>query len=396
MTARTEEGSDPRSRPPLTILDITKFYGETTGGIRTYLHQKAAYVNAHHGLRQVIVVPGEKSEKRDEGAVRWYRVRGPRIPTQHPYRFLLNRRAIHEIISLEQPDIIEIGSPYLVPWIVRGAARRSDIPLVLFFHTNFPRIIAPRQDTGPVRAGLSRVTWSYVALLGRSVGAVLAASDSAAKDLERAGVPRVRRVSLGVDLDHFHPRRRSPGIRQASGLPAGPLVMFVGRLAREKNLDPVLAAWPGISDATGATLVLVGDGPSRRRMLEGAGKSVMWIPYIRDRNRLADVIAAADLYLAPGPAETFGLSALEALASGVPVVSSAEGGVADLVRSSGAGAIVDMTDVEDVTAAVTRLLTERDSLSGRAREYAERNHSWETVFDQIFQVYRSLSASRSQ
>ncbi|MGH7659016.1 MAG: glycosyltransferase, partial [Gemmatimonadales bacterium] len=211
---------------PLTILDITKFYGETTGGIRTYLHQKAAYVNAHPGLRQVIVVPGERSGKRDEGQVRWYHVGGPRIPTQHPYRLLLNRRAIREIISLEQPDVIEIGSPYLVPWIVRGAARRRDIPLLLFFHTNFPRIIAPRAGTGALRGTASRLAWSYVARLGAAVDVVLAASEAAADDLKRAGVPRVRRVSLGVDLQHFHPRRREvPDVRQANGLPAGPVVM---------------------------------------------------------------------------------------------------------------------------------------------------------------------------
>ncbi len=382
---------------PFCLLDITKFYGETTGGIRTYLRAKARYVQDHPGLRQVIVVPGVRSEVEDDGNVRWYHVRGPRIPTQHPYRFLLDRRALAGIIARERPDIIEVGSPYLVPWMVRGPARRIGIPLAWFFHTNFPRIIAPRPDTmHGARPLLARAAWRYVAALGRRVDAVLAASDATARDLEAAGVPRVHRVSLGVDLDHFHPRRRGSrdATRREAGLPEGPVVMFAGRLAREKDLDLVLAGWPRVHSATGATLALVGDGPSRRRMLRDAGPGVAWIPYQRDRERLANLIASADCCLAPGPAETFGLAALEALASGVPVISANLGGVPDLVRASGAGKVVPMEDAEALARAINEVLAApAGSLAARARQWAELHHGWDTVMDGIFETYRTLAAT---
>ena len=394
MTAPTDDGAPDPARP-FCLLDITMFYGETTGGIRTYLHAKADYVRARPGLRHVIVVPGAASGVEDEGNVRWYRVRGPRIPTQHPYRLLIDRRALARILAREHPDIIELGSPYIVPWLVRGPARRAGIPLVWFFHTNFPRIIAPRPETmRGWRPPLARAAWRYVAALGRRMDATLASSDAAARDLERAGVPRVRRVSLGVNLDHFRPERRARRgeARRRAGLPAGPVVMFVGRLAKEKDLDLVLAAWPRVHAATGATLALVGDGPSRRRMLAGAGPGIAWVPYERDRDRLADLIASADGCLAPGPAETFGLAALEALASGVPVIATNRGAVADLVRGSGAGRVVPMEDAVALTAAVQWLLAEpAELLAARARGWAEHHHGWEAVLDGLFATYRDVA-----
>jgi glycosyltransferase involved in cell wall biosynthesis len=118
-----------------------------------------------------------------------------------------------------------------------------------------------------------------------------------AGELARAGVERVRRVSLGVDLERFHPRRRAyaAATRRAYGLPEGPLALFVGRIAREKELDLLLASWPDVERRTGTRLVLVGDGPSRQRLRRQPGSDrFVWLPFQADRERLADLMAAAD------------------------------------------------------------------------------------------------------
>ena len=125
----------------LAILDITKYFGTRTGGIRTYLLEKARYVDAHPELRQVLVVPGAEDGLGQSAGARCYRLRGPRIPTQDAYRFLLATRTTRRILEHERPDLIEVGSPFLVPWITRNANRRLGAPLAWFFHTNLPRII---------------------------------------------------------------------------------------------------------------------------------------------------------------------------------------------------------------------------------------------------------------
>jgi alpha-1,6-mannosyltransferase len=391
----------PALRAPgcLTVLDITKYFGDATGGIRTYLLSKAAYVQNQAGLRQVLVVPGEADALAEERGVRCYRLRGPRIPFDKSYRFLLATRTTRRILEHERPDLIEVGSPWLVPWVTRRANRHLAAPMVWFYHTHFPAIINPGTSASYWRNAGSHAAWGYVRQLASLYRAVLVASESVARTLEREGVERVHRVSLGVDLDRFHPARRSrlSETRRRFGLPDAPLAIFVGRFAGEKQIDTVLRAWHEIARRTDAWLVLVGAGP-REAELRGLaeGRQVRWIPYQRDREVLADLLAAADLYVAPGPAETFGLSALEAMASGLPVLSVDAGGVADRVRESGAGALYAPADIQACAeAAITLLRGDLAGLGRSARAFAERHHGYRQAFDGIFAIYRKVLEGRS-
>ena len=132
------------------MLDITEFFGETTGGVRTYLLQKARYVQRRTALRQTIVVPGARDEILEASGVRCYRLHGPSVPTQKPYRFMLATRSTSRIVAHERPDLIEVGSTWFAPWLVHLATRRVDVPAVWFYHSNFPRVIAPWPETrGP-------------------------------------------------------------------------------------------------------------------------------------------------------------------------------------------------------------------------------------------------------
>lgn len=386
----------PRLRPgALGVLDISEFFGETTGGVRTYLLQKARYVECRPELRQILVVPGARDSIHETGGVRCYRLHGPSIPTQKPYRFMLATRSTTRIVGHERPQLIEVGSAWFAPWLVHFATRGGQVPAVWFYHSNFPRVIAPWPRTaGAMRRTASHFAWRYVRRLSRLVKATLAPSDFVAGELEREGVERVQRVSLGVDLDRFHPRRRAYGAetRRSLGLPQGPLALFVGRIAREKELDLLLSSWPEVERRTGARLVLVGNGPSRARLQRQRGSDrFIWLPFEADRERLADLMAAADLYVAPCSLETFGLSALEALASGTPVLTADRGGVAETVARSGAGASFVSGDGHALAEAAIRLITgSLDDLGIRGRAYVEANHGWDQVFDRLFGVYRRI------
>ncbi len=288
-----------RPQARLAVLDVTEFFGETSGGVRTYLMEKAAYVETRPELRQVLVVPGGTDAVTETSGVRCYRLRGPRVPTQRPYRFMLATRTNRRIVEHERPDVIEVGSPGLVPWIVHRAAAPLGIPLVHFFHSNYPALFG----SGLAGRALAR----YARALDRLFAATVVTSESAADELRRAGVERVVRIPLGVDLDCFHPARRAGGaeVRDRLGLSRAPLVVFVGRFAREKRLDLLLAAWPQVHARTGAGLLLVGDGPLRLKLQSSLrGKpwaaSVHWLPFTGDRVGLAGLLAAADLFVSPG------------------------------------------------------------------------------------------------
>jgi alpha-1,6-mannosyltransferase len=377
------------------VLDITEFFGDTTGGVRTYLLEKAKYVQRHPSLRQVLVVPGARDEILEAGGVRCYRLHGPSIPTQKPYRFMLATRSTTRIVSHERPDLIEVGSAWCAPWLVHLARGALNVPAVWFYHSNFPRIIAPRPSAaGWARLTASALAWRYVRRLGRLVQATIAPCRAVARELEDAGVENVAHVPLGVDLERFTParRERAGDTRRRFGLPDGPLALYAGRIAAEKDIDILLSGWLDVERRTGARLVLVGAGPALRwlRRTRG-GVRAIWLPYERDRDLLADLYAAVDLVVAPGSAETFGLAALEALASGTPVLSADRGGVAETVASSGAGRLYTSGDAGHLAEVATGLLDEDLPALGRVgRRYAEENHGWDTVLDRLFQTYRRV------
>jgi alpha-1,6-mannosyltransferase len=377
------------------VLDISEFFGETTGGVRTYLLQKARYVEPRPELRQVLVVPGARDSIDETNGVRCYRLHGPSIPTQKPYRFMLATRSTSRIVAHERPDLIEVGSAWSAPWLVHLARRSLDVPAVWFYHSNFPRVIAPwPEQAGRVRATASQLAWRYVRRLSRLVRATLAPSDFVAQELEREGVERVHRVSLGVDLERFHPRRRlyAAETRRQLELPSGPLALYVGRIAREKELDLLLSGWRMVERRTGASLVLIGDGPSRRRLMRQFGhQSLVWLPFESDRDRLADLMAAVDIYVAPCSLETFGLSALEAMASGTPVLTANRGGVAETISRSGAGISFPAGDPNGLAETAIRLLqSDLTELGRKGREYVQTHHGWSMVFDRLFGLYRSI------
>jgi alpha-1,6-mannosyltransferase len=387
----------PVDRPGarLALLDVTKWFGETSGGVRTYLTEKMRYVSAHRGLRHVLLIPGPFDAIAVGDGVRSYRLRGPRIPTQGAYRFLFATTSTRRIVAHERPDLIEVGSPVLVPWVTALAARRLGIPMVSFHHTSLRGAIQALGLPGAWPAGRRSLVGFYARRLDRLFRRTIVASEFAARDLAALGVSNTVRVPLGVDLERFNPGRKAQRdrTRRRFGLPADrPLALFVGRLAREKRLEVVLDAWVTVERACGGHLVIVGSGAEEAPLRACcAAQRVTWLPFQNDRELVAQLHAAADVFVAPGEVETFGLSALEALASGTPLVAPCAGAVAELVLASGAGVLYAPGSPGDCARAIRQVIdSDLAMLALRARSYAEREHEWTRVFDRLFNVYRSV------
>lgn len=384
----------PIDRPHASpaILDITKWFGETSGGVKTYLTEKMRWVRTRPDVRHALVIPGPFDGITTGVGTRAYRVRGPRIPTQTAYRFLFATRSLRRIIAHEAPSVIEVGSPLFVPWVTAFAARGLGIPLVAFHHTSFRGAVrAHGRSHGPWRPILDR----YARVLDRLFHLTIVASEFAAQELAAMGVTNTARVPLGVDLELFYPARKAERERtlRRLGLPMDrPIGLYVGRLAREKRLDVVLDAWVNVERACGAHLMIAGAGSEEAALRARCpAQRVTWLPFQHDRDTVARLHAAADIFVAPGEVETFGLSALEALASGTPVVAPAAGAVAEQVTRSGAGRLYEPGSSASCAHAVRQLLGEdRSLLALQARAYAEREHDWSRVFERLLDVYRSV------
>jgi glycosyltransferase involved in cell wall biosynthesis len=196
----------------------------------------------------------------------------------------------------------------------------------------------------------------------------------------------------GVDPERFHPSKRSLRMRDrlSDGNPERPLILSVGRLAPENELESL--AW--VMDALpGARLALVGDGPDRARLERVfAGLSVRFEGSLCSEE-LAAAYASADVFVMPSPTETLGLVALEAMASGVPVVAADAGGIRDLIRHGENGLLYDPAERKAAVAPIEQLLSSRGlrlQLARMGRKAAE-NASWE---GETFRLLASYEKAR--
>jgi glycosyltransferase involved in cell wall biosynthesis len=173
-----------------------------------------------------------------------------------------------------------------------------------------------------------------------------------------------------------------------------PIGLFAGRLAAEKDLSVLIQALPSLHRRTGLKLVLIGEGRLRKRLERVSRRHpemLAVLPFEPDHDRLACAYASADVVFAPCAHETFGLAALEAAASGVPVVGADTGAVGELLRDAEWGAQFPAGDVEGLATAAESVLQARsESLRAKARQAAEA-YSWDRTFTRLLEIYREVA-----
>ena len=384
----------------MKLLDVTEFYSPSGGGVRTYLTEKCRWLATHSDWEHVVVVPGSEDVETQWAASRVHVLRGPPVPASPGYHFLIAGRRLAELVRRERPDVIEVGSPYLAPWLARRAARGAGVrvSLVAFVHEN-PRLYA-RRLPWVVRAPLDAFLSMYLRTAHANVDLAVAAG---AENLAGLGVVSTAVVPLGVDTELFHPRQRDPAWRSEIGAaPDQRVVLYVGRLSAEKGLGVPLATLDEVFGATGALLVLIGEGhlrPKLERTARVRPDALRVLPFELDRARLARAVASADLFLAPCPFETFGLAALEAMASGLPVVGVDAAGIGRLLAGEGGegggadwGRTYRVGDAADCARATRELLASDIAGAGRrARAEAVERYSWDRTFTELFGLYRRLA-----
>jgi alpha-1,6-mannosyltransferase len=204
---------------------------------------------------------------------------------------------------------------------------------------------------------------------------VVCTTSFARGEFDRIGACNVVQVPLGVDLTTFSPRFHDADLRNSLSGGADALLVHCGRLSPEKHPERSIDTVAALRDAgMRVRLVVAGDGP-RRAALErrSSGLPVTFLGFVPDRARLARLLASADVSLAPGPHETFGLSALEALASGTPVVVSASSALPEIVGGSGAAAA---DSPSAFAAGVTTLLAANEGARRAAARARAEQFTW--------------------
>ncbi len=378
----------------MRICDLTTLYidgGE--GGVNTYLLEKARYLQAQPGASHVAIVPGERDERRELFGTTLYTLRSPRLPSNPQHRVLTRFGEVGRILRDHAPDIVEVDCAYLLGQVATRAL--TDAPVIGFYHVHLPTFIArPRASRfGSFFAGAAeRATWRYVSYCNRSCDRLVVTSQDMYRRLSRSGFEgRLDLVPLGVNLDLFQPRQRT----DASG-DRPTEVLYVGRLSREKDLDTLLRAFERLRPREDWRLTLVGDGPVRGELeAQAAGDPrVRFLGMRPYGEELGELYAQADVLAQPSPNETFNLTVLEGLASGLPVVAVCQGGPLDLVTRE-VGALARPSDPADFARKLEEVAA-RGIDPAACRRFVEQTFPWQRTFDRLLGVYeRALDRSRS-
>ena len=357
------------------LVDTTMFYSARSGGVKRYLNAKHDWLIKHAPqIRHTLLVPQCRTPT---SYVVSCSSRSLHLPDG--YRLPVDLLAWRKALLSLQPDLIEAADPYIPAWAARLVAHRLQVPAVAFFHSDMPRMIGER--VGHWSAAIAR---PYLRQLYRGFDLVLAPSALMHERLLDAGIDHSAIQPLGVDVDVFHPARRNLLLRRQLGLNADTrLLVYAGRFAIEKNIPALLRTVERLGRPY--HLLLIG---GRRR--ERVSSQATVLPYQRNSERLAALLASCDALVHAGDQETFGLVAAEAMGCGLPVVAVAGGALSEIVDDS-VGRLAPSNRVLDEAVAAV-FAGDVAALGAAARRRAVMSHSWENVFRQLLGRYASLTA----
>lgn len=290
-------------------------------------------------------------------------------------------------------DLVHLTTPGPVGLAALWVSRRLGLPLIGSFHTDLARYAVLL--SGSRRLGLlmgEYLRWPY----GRCARVMVPSrATSAALDAARVARGRHALWTRGVDTETFTPARRSAALRHAWGADdRTPVVIYVGRVSREKGLDDFVALQRRLREAnTAARLVIVGDGPMRRELAQALPDAVFTGTVAHDR--VAEHMASADLLAFPSRTDTAGNVVLEAQACALPAVVRAEGGPPENVEHGRSGfACGDLDAFVDATSRLASDAGLRAAMSGAARGYA-LTRDWPSALAPLFDTYREFATARA-
>ena len=358
----------------MKICDITQLYSPISGGVKTYLNNKRSFFHKKTDFEHILIVPWHEDKTVEENNLKTYYIKSPKLPFSESYRFFINLRKIYKILTDEKPDIIETGDPYIAGILALIAGKKISVPVAGFYHSDIPGAIKrtvlkflPSFCFYPFHF----IILKYLKWLYSKMNITFVTNPDFKKYLENLGVDNLKLNPFEVDTESFYPVDSKYKIFRKYNIPENArLLLYVGRIAREKNVLMLSSVFELIKKFD-IYIIIAGDGEQRRQIeqISRDNPKIKYIYYIDNKEFLRELYSAADLFVHPGMSETFGLSLLEAQACGTECVAFEKSGLeyATLNRNN----LIKTFGAEPLAEKINEIL-EKNIREVRSNEIAER------------------------
>ena len=370
----------------MKIVHVANFYGPKSGGIKTTLHQLGlGYRKGGHEF--IFIVPGQKFARGSNEFGVCITLPSWVIPFSGGYRLIRSTRQVKSLLQALKPDRLEVSDRFTLSCLGKWA-RSKGIPAIVFSHETLKGLI--KNFCG---VSLNRLVKWHNSKLASKFDYVVTTTNFAAHEFREIGSRNLVQIPLGVDLENFHPDKFDGNLRTKMLKGGEVLLVHCGRLSPEKKPERSIQALRELlARGVNARLVFIGSGPLHKK-LYGSTRDIpvtFW-GYVANKTLLAQMIASADISIAPGPYETFCLAALESLASGTPVVASDTSAVGEFLVTSegkriGLTAANNGAAFADAIAELLNLIKQEPSLKGDCRTQAE-NFPWSKTISDLHQLH---------
>jgi 1,2-diacylglycerol 3-alpha-glucosyltransferase len=385
----------------MRILIATDTYYPDVNGAAYFTYRLASLL-AKRDHNVFIICPSRsfRNTISNDNEVTVYGIRSIHLPVYQNFRVspLFISRTIRRVVREVSPDIVHIQNHFLIGKEAVGAAKKLGIPAIGTNHFMPENLTHYLHLPGIAEKWLQRYAWRQFVRVFEQLDLVTTPTKTAAALLEKAGLNKeVVPISCGIDLERFKPTNDGEYLRRRFAIPTDkPVLLYVGRLDKEKRIDMILQALPGILRVASVHLVLAGIGKEKRNLEElaekqGIQQAVTFAGFVPDED-LQNIYSVADLFVTAGIAELQSIVTMEAMASGLPVVAVNAMALPELVHDGENGYLFSDGDGQMFAEKVTAILSDQAMRAKMSKKSLEiiKDHDINKTIEKYEAIYSEI------
>lgn len=365
----------------MRIAIFTDTFLPQINGVTKTLSRMKEYMD-EKGVEYKFFIPGEENYIRDNTVA------------FSSFRFFLyseckiaipKYRKIKKELDSFNPDIIHVVTPFSIGIMGLKYSKDTNIPMVASYHTDFPKYLKYYN-----LEFLENTLWYFFKWFHSHSYINFCPSVDTKEEMEKHGINNLELWGRGIDTIKYNPNKKNEKLREKYCSNNEALLLYVGRIAPEKELDVLMEAAKKLNRMNVKyKLVVVGDGPSKKEFESMTIDNVVFVGY-KSGSELEAYYATADIFTFPSSSETYGNVILEAMASGLPVICPYSGGLKENIIDSYNGLIFETGSSENMAYKIIELIND-NNLRYRLRENARSytiTKSWNNIYSDLFSKYR--------